>query len=100
SQRGKARAGTSRRVSRTGNGQPRLHRTKGRIAPSLREHAAAEVAQADTQEQSPERYDNGVNDVQMHMWCVGEDGAHSLVDVDQRVDQDDGLQPVPSADRD
>src|ERR1022692_3783576 len=60
--------------------------------PSSGEHAAAEVAKADRQEQGPECEHHGIDDVEVHVRCRGERGPHALVDVDQRVDQHERLE--------
>ena len=57
-------------------------------------HLATEVAQPEGQEDDAEGHDGGIDDVEVHVRGIGEGGAHPVVDVDERVDQHDDLQPV------
>ena len=77
---------------------PRMRPGDGEEADQA-EDAAPEVAQADprgTAVQNP--MEHGVDDVEVHVLRVRERGAHALVHVDERVDEHDGLEPVPGPD--
>src|SRR5665213_205527 len=64
----------------------------------LGQHSTSEVSKPECQEGRAEAEHDGVDDVEVHVRRVGEGRAHPFVDVDQRVDQDECLEPVKSAD--
>ena len=59
----------------------------------------AKVAQSEAQEQDAEAHQHQVDHGELHMTRFGECRAHTLVHVNQRIDQDEGLQPGPAVHR-
>src|SRR5665213_1183230 len=58
---------------------------------ALGENPTTEVSQTECHEGRTKTDHDGVDHVEVHVRSVGERRAHPLVDVDQRVEQDEGL---------
>lgn len=61
------------------------------------EDAATEVAKAQAEEEGQEADRHRVDRVQVHVRALGQGGAQAFADVDESVDQNDGLEPVEAS---